>query len=215
MLTWLLCATTSNTLHAYKTVILQTFFTFDTERVVPVKFSSSNYTVRENRRSFTGTLETPGYHARAFTVYVVPSDTNATATGEHHAVYSLASSPRTYTSMSHLCKKYKLCCFIVAVNTTFAYIHSQSITLFILALVCTFHLSSGGTDYRSARIPVTFYPGRNERTFTVTIYDDFILEFDEYFFLDLEIPTAASVYGVAKDSPDRAIVHIEDDGETC
>ena len=85
----------------------------------------------------------------------------------------------------------------------------------MLALVRTFHLPSGGTDYRSARIPVTFYPGRNEHTFTVTINDDFILEFDEYFFLDLEIPTAASVYGVTKGSPDRAIVHIEDDGETC
>ena len=69
-----------------KTVTVQPFFTFDIERDVPVKFSSSNYTVGENRRLFTGTLKTPGHHARAFTVYVVTNDTNATATGEHHAV---------------------------------------------------------------------------------------------------------------------------------
>ena len=69
-----------------KTVIVQPFFTFDIERDVPVTFSSSNYTVGENRRLFTGTLKTPGHHARAFTVYVVTNNTNATATGEHHAV---------------------------------------------------------------------------------------------------------------------------------
>ena len=49
----------------------------------------------------------------------------------------------------------------------------------------------------------------------MTLYDDFILEFDEYFFLDLEIPAAAAEYGVTKASPDRAIVHIKDDGKTC
>ena len=62
---------------------------------------------------------------------------------------------------------------------------------------------------------MTFYPGRNEHTFTVIIYDDVNLEFDEYFFLDLEIPAAAAEYGVIRASPDRATVHIEDDGETC
>ena len=85
----------------------------------------------------------------------------------------------------------------------------------MLALVWAFHLPSGRTDYRSARIPVTFYAGRKERTFTVTINDDVNLEFNEYFFLDLEIPAAAAAYGVKKGSPDRATVHIEDDGETC
>ena len=85
----------------------------------------------------------------------------------------------------------------------------------MLALVRTFHFPSGGTDYRSARIPLTFYPGRNERSFTVIIYDDVNLEFDEYFFLDLEIPAAAAAYGVRKGSLNTATVHIEDDGETC
>ena len=96
------------------------------------------------------------------------------------------------------------------------YVHNpQSISLVMLALVRTFHLPSGGTDYRRSRISVTFSSARHTIPFTVTLYNDFILEFDEYFFLDLEIPTAASVYGVTKASPDRAIVHIEDDGETC
>ncbi len=85
----------------------------------------------------------------------------------------------------------------------------------MLALICTFYLPSGGTDYRSARIPVTFNARRKERTFTVTLRDDVNFEFDEYFFLDLEIPAAAAEYGVTKGSPERATVHIEDDGETC
>ena len=96
------------------------------------------------------------------------------------------------------------------------YVHNpQSISLVMLALVHTFHLLSDGTDYRSARIRVTFSSARHVIPFTVTLYDDFILEFDEYFFLDLEIPAAAAEYGVTKASPDRAIVHIKDDGKTC
>ena len=81
-----------------------------------MKFSSSNYTVRENKRSFTGTLETPGNHDRTFTVYVVTNDTNANATGEHHAVVYRQTC--SYVSMLHLCKNNKLCCSIVAVNST-------------------------------------------------------------------------------------------------
>ena len=95
----------------------------------------------------------------------------------------------------------------------------QSISLVMLALVHTFYLPSGGTDYRSARIPLTFSTARYGRPFTVipftvTINDDFILEFGEYFFLDLEISTAPPNCNVTKASPDTAIVHIEDDGET-
>ena len=62
---------------------------------------------------------------------------------------------------------------------------------------------------------MNFNARRKERTFTVTIRDDVNLEFDEYFFLDLEIPAAAAAYGVKKESPERATVNIEDDGETC
>ena len=67
---------------------------------------------------------------------------------------------------------------------------------------------------------MTFSTARHGRPFTVipftvTIRDDFILEFGEYFFLDLEISTAPPNCNVTKASPDRAIVHIKDDGETC
>ena len=85
----------------------------------------------------------------------------------------------------------------------------------MLALVHTFHFPSDGTDYRWARIPLTFSAGRKEHTFTVIIHDDIIFESDECFFLDLEIPPEAAAYGVSKVSPDRAKVYIEDDGETC
>ena len=84
MLTWLLCANATNTLYINYYCI--TLFTFDIECVIPVKFSSSTYTVGENERSLTGTLETPAYHARSFTAYVVPYNMNATATSECLAV---------------------------------------------------------------------------------------------------------------------------------
>ena len=85
---------------------MQPFFAFDIERVICVQFSSSNYTVKENKRSFTGTLTTPGYHARAFTVYVVTNDTNATATGEHHAVVYCQT-----------CASILVCCIYVRIAT--------------------------------------------------------------------------------------------------
>ena len=62
---------------------------------------------------------------------------------------------------------------------------------------------------------MTFSSARHVIPFTVTVNDDFILEFSEYFFLDLEISTAPPACNVTKASPDRAIVHIKDDGETC
>ena len=66
--------------------------------MIPVKFSSSTYTVGENERSLTGTLETPAYHAKSFTVYVVTRDMNTTATGEYLAVVYC----QTYVGMLHL-----------------------------------------------------------------------------------------------------------------
>lgn len=89
------------------------------------------------------------------------------------------------------------------------------VSIFVLALVPTFLLPLGGTDYRSSRISVFFNAEKQERLFTVIIYNDAKLEFSEYFFLDLEIPTAAAAYGDTKGSPDTAIVHVEDDGESC
>ena len=86
---------------------------------------------------------------------------------------------------------------------------------FELALVRTFHLPSVDDHYQSSTIPVTFSSARHERPFAVTVKDDFILESSEYFFLDLQISTAPPACTVTKASPDRAIVHIKDDGETC
>ena len=62
-----------------------------------------------------------------------------------------------------------------------------------------------------------FRAGVNEVTFTVTIRDERLLEFDEEFYIELEIPpTAATSCGVVKASPDNATVIIQDDdGECC
>ena len=86
ILTWLLCANVTNSLHTYN-YSLQPFLTFDIDCVIPVNFGSSTYTVGEKQRSLRGTLETPAYYPRSFTVYVIPHSTNANATGECHGMF--------------------------------------------------------------------------------------------------------------------------------
>ncbi len=62
-----------------------------------------------------------------------------------------------------------------------------------------------------------FRAGVNEVTFTVTIRDDGLVELDEEFYIELEIPSAAAIScSVVKASPDNATVIIrDDDGECC
>ena len=54
-------------------------------------------------------------------------------------------------------------------------------------------------------------------SFTVTIRDLGLVELDEEFYIELEIPSAAATScGVVKASPDNATVIIrDDDGECC
>ena len=62
-----------------------------------------------------------------------------------------------------------------------------------------------------------FRAGVNEVTFTVTIRDDGLVELDEEFYIELEIPSAAAIScSVVKASPDNATIIIrDDDGECC
>ena len=62
-----------------------------------------------------------------------------------------------------------------------------------------------------------FRAGVNQVTFTVTIRDERLIEPDEKFYIELEIPSAAAnSCGVVKASPDNATVIIQnDDGECC
>ena len=56
----------------------------------------------------------------------------------------------------------------------------------------------------------------NEVSFTVTIRDEGLIESDEEFYIELEIPSAAASSNVVKGSPDNATVIIkDDDGEFC
>ena len=59
------------------------------------------------------------------------------------------------------------------------------------------------------------FPARvNEVTFTVTIRDERLIESNETFYIDLEIPLSAAKLGVIKDSPSTVTVTIvNDDGE--
>ncbi len=61
-----------------------------------------------------------------------------------------------------------------------------------------------------------FRAGVNEVSFPVTIRDERLIEHNEHFYIDLEIPSAAAKRGVIKDdgSPSTATVTIiNDDGE--
>ena len=62
-----------------------------------------------------------------------------------------------------------------------------------------------------------FRAGVNQVTFTVTIRDERLIEPDEEFYIELEIPSAAATScSVVKGSPDNATVIIQnDDGECC
>ncbi len=61
-----------------------------------------------------------------------------------------------------------------------------------------------------------FRAGVNEVSFTVTIRDEGLVEVDEEFYIELEIPSSAANRGVVKASHDNATIVIEDDdGECC
>ena len=62
-----------------------------------------------------------------------------------------------------------------------------------------------------------FRAGVNEVSFTVTIRDERLVEPNEDFYIDLEIPSAAANLGVIKDngSPSTVTVTILDDDGEC
>ena len=58
-----------------------------------------------------------------------------------------------------------------------------------------------------------FRAGMNEVSFTVSIHDERLVELDEEFYIELEIPpSAAASCSVVKASPDNATVIIQDIG---
>ena len=62
---------------------------------------------------------------------------------------------------------------------------------------------------------VTFPAETNMTSFPVPIVNDEVGECPEEFFLDLEIPAAASAMGVIRGSPDNAAVNIADEDGKC
>ena len=62
-----------------------------------------------------------------------------------------------------------------------------------------------------------FPAGVNQVTFTVTIRDERLIESNETFYIELEIPSAAATScSVVRGSPDNATVIVRnDDGECC
>ena len=81
-----------------------------------------------------------------------------------------------------------------------------------------FYHPSASTDYNKlSRKSVNFRAGVNEVSFTVTIRDERLVEPDEEFYIELEIPpSAATSCSVVNGSLDNATVIIQnDDGECC
>ncbi len=81
-----------------------------------------------------------------------------------------------------------------------------------------FYHSAATSDYsRRSRTSVSFPTAKDQVTFTVAIRDEGLVESDEKFYIELEIPSAAATScNVVKASPDNATVIIrDDDGECC
>ena len=103
--------------------------------------------------------------------------------------------------------------FVHLVTTVICY-SSVTIPLTIPA----FYHPLATTDYsKLTRKSVYFRAGVNKVPFTVTIRDERLVELDEVFYIELEIPlSAATSCSVINDSPDNATVIIQDDdGECC
>ncbi len=93
---------------------------------------------------------------------------------------------------------------------------SSSVTI-SLTIPVFYHPSATSDYYRLRRTSVYFRAGANEVSFTVIIRDERLIEFDEEFYIELEIPSAAATScNVVKAPPDNATVIItDDDGECC
>ena len=77
------------------------------------------------------------------------------------------------------------------------------------------HVSSEPDDYRGREFPVFFPAGETKANFSIPIVDDNIFEFDENFFITLEIPQPAANIGVMRGQPFQATVTITDDEGEC
>ena len=115
----------------------------------------------------------------------------------------------TYIAHNFLCNSISFVQLVITVNCY------SSVTI-PLTIPVFYHLSAT-SDYSSRRrSSVYFRAGVNEVSFTVAIRDEGLVELDEEFYIELEIPSAAANLGVVKDLPDNATVIIQDDdGECC
>ena len=93
---------------------------------------------------------------------------------------------------------------------------SVTISLHWAKTFSAFYHPSAPSDYTRLRRSVYFPARVNQVTFTVTIRDEGLVELDEEFYIELEIPSSATNRGVVTDLPDNATVNIrDDDGECC
>ena len=79
----------------------------------------------------------------------------------------------------------------------------------------TNHVPSEPDDYMGREFPVFFPAGVTKANFSIPIVNDDIFEFDENFFITLEIPQPAANIGVMRGVPFQATVTITDDEGEC
>ena len=117
-----------------------------------------------------------------------------------------------------LCNNISFVRLVITVNCiSFGHLVIATSVVTIPLTTPAFYHFTASSDYRRKRSSVHFRAGVNEVSFTVTIRDERLVEFDEEFYIELEIPpSAATSCGVVKASPDNATVIIrDDDGECC
>ena len=77
------------------------------------------------------------------------------------------------------------------------------------------YVSSEPDDYRGREFPVSFPAGVTKTNLSIPIVNDHIFEFDENFFITLDIPQPAANIGVMRGEPFQATVIIVNDESEC
>ena len=115
-----------------------------------------------------------------------------------------------YFAYNFLCNSISFVHLVITVNCY----SSATISLHWAKTFPAFYHPSAPSDYTRLRRSVSFPARVNAVTFTVTIRDEGLVESDEKFYIELEIPSAAANLGVIKGNVALATVTIlNDDGE--
>ena len=173
-----------------------------------MRFNQTTYSVVEGEKSVSITLVAAADHDFSFSVTVSTRDGTASCEWQA-AVYG--QTCLIHIAHNFLCNSISFVHFVITVNCY----SSTTISLSWAKTILVFYHPSASSDYSSLRRSVSFQAGVNEVSFTVTIRDEGLIESDEQFYIELEIPSSAASSNVVKASPGNATVIIQDDDSEC